>query len=54
MDSGAKGHVQYSKHAKQDNPMDSLKYGAGDHGVQRAPGEEEDSEVALLDRRGAK
>ncbi|USP76018.1 hypothetical protein yc1106_03292 [Curvularia clavata] len=54
VDPGAKGHVQYFKHAKQDNPMDSLKYGAGDHGVQRAPGEEEDSEEALLDRRGAK
>ncbi|RAR08273.1 Nop-like protein [Stemphylium lycopersici] len=52
-DPRAKGHVQYAKHARQDNPMDSLKHGAGDHGVQPAPGEEQESEESLLNKRGA-
>jgi hypothetical protein len=52
-DPGAKGHQRYAKHAKQDNPMDSLKHGAGDHNVEAAPGEEELSQDQLLDKRGA-
>jgi hypothetical protein len=52
-DPRAKGHVQYAKHARQDNPMDSLKHGAGSHDVEAAPGEEEESQEALLNKRGA-
>lgn len=51
---GAKGHDQYAKHAKQDNPLDSVKHGARSHDVEAAPGEEELSQDQLLDRRGAK
>lgn len=43
-DPRAKGHAQYFKYARQDNPMDSLKHGAGNHGVEAAPGEEEESQ----------
>ncbi|KAF1839479.1 hypothetical protein BDW02DRAFT_539722 [Decorospora gaudefroyi] len=53
-DPRAKGHDQYAKHAQQDNPLNSLKHGAGSHNVEAAPGEEQDSQDALLDRRGAK
>jgi hypothetical protein len=53
-DPRAKGHVQYAKHARQDNPMDSLKHGADSHDVEAAPGEEEESQEALLAKRGAK
>jgi hypothetical protein len=52
-DPRAKGHQQYAKHARQENPMDSLKHGAGDHNVEAAPGEEELSQDQLLDKRGA-
>jgi hypothetical protein len=53
-DPRAKGHAQYAKHARQDNPMDSLKHGAGSHDVEAAPGEELESQDALLEKRGAK
>jgi len=53
-DPRAKGHDQYAKHARQDNPYDSLKHGAGSHGVEAAPGEEEETQDALLEKRGAK
>ncbi|OAL03874.1 hypothetical protein IQ06DRAFT_291530 [Phaeosphaeriaceae sp. SRC1lsM3a] len=52
-DPRAKGHAQYLKHARQDNPMDSLKHGAGSHDVEAAPGEELESQEALLKKRGA-
>lgn len=52
-DPRAKGHAQYLKHARQDNPMDSLKHGAGSHDVKAAPGEELESQEALLKKRGA-
>ncbi|KAH7116039.1 hypothetical protein B0J11DRAFT_584073 [Dendryphion nanum] len=48
----AKGHDRYAKHIRQDNPFD--RNAAGEHDVQPAPGEEELSQDALLDRRGAK
>jgi hypothetical protein len=53
-DPRAKGHDQYAKHARQDNPMNSLKHGAGSHDVEAAPGEEEEGQDALLNKRGAK
>jgi hypothetical protein len=53
-DPRAKGHDRYAKHAKQDNPMDSLKYGAVSHDVEAAPGEELETQEALLEKRGAK
>jgi hypothetical protein len=46
LDPRAKGHDQYAKHARQDNPMNSLKHGAGSHNVDAAPGEEEESQGA--------
>lgn len=51
-DPGAKGNVRYAKHSKHDNPFTSLKTGAGDHNVEAAPGEEEDSQETLLKKRG--
>lgn len=53
-DPKAKGHERYAKHARQDNPMDSLKHGAGSHDVEAAPGEELETQDALLDKRGAR
>jgi hypothetical protein len=53
-DPRAKGHDQYAKHARQDNPFDSLKHGARNHNVEAAPGEEELTQDQLLDKRGAK
>lgn len=53
-DPRAKGHASYAKHARQNNPLDSLKHGAGSHDVEAAPGEEEISQEDLLDRRGAR
>ncbi|KAF2739063.1 hypothetical protein EJ04DRAFT_458518 [Polyplosphaeria fusca] len=51
-DPRAKGHDRYAKHARQNNPYDTM---AGtDHGVEPAPGEEDMSQDALLDNRGAK
>ncbi|KAJ4351794.1 uncharacterized protein N0V89_007138 [Didymosphaeria variabile] len=51
-DSRAKGSDQYYKHARQGNDFD--KFAKAGHGVQAASGEEEDTQDALLDRRGAK
>ncbi len=53
-DPRAKGHDRYAKHARQDNPFDSMKHGAGSHDVDPAPGEEDMGQDELLDRRGAK
>lgn len=53
-DPRAKGSAQYTKHVRQDNPLDSLKHGAGSHNVEAAPGEEELRQDELLDKRGAK
>ncbi|KAL5118128.1 hypothetical protein ACEQ8H_003963 [Pleosporales sp. CAS-2024a] len=53
-DPRAKGHARYLKHARQDNPLDSLKHGAGNHDVEAAPGEELETQDALLEKRGAK
>lgn len=53
-DPRAKGHDRYAKHARQENPLDSSKHGAGTHDVEAAPGEEELGQEELLDRRGAK
>lgn len=50
----AKGSARYAKHARQDNPLDSLNHGAGSHDVEAAPGEEELTQCELLDKRGAK
>ena len=53
-DPGAKGNVRYAKYAKHDNPFSSLATGAKDHNVEPAPGEEEDSQETLLNKRGLK
>lgn len=53
-DPRAKGHDQYAKHARQDNPLSSSKHGAKSHDVEAAPGEEELVQDELLDKRGAK
>lgn len=52
---GAKGHDRGAKHAlnRTDNPLDSLKHGAGSHNVEAAPGEEQLSQNELLEKRGA-
>lgn len=50
----AKGHDRHAKHARQDNPLDSLKHGAGSHDVEVAPDEELETQGALLEKRGAK
>lgn len=54
LDPRAKGHDQYAKHARQDNPHDSLKHGAGSHDVEAAPGEEDLGQDTLLNKRRAK
>ncbi|CAO2654779.1 Nn.00g115120.m01.CDS01 [Neocucurbitaria sp. VM-36] len=53
-DPRAKGHDQYAKHARQDNPYESLKHGSASHDVDAAPGEEELGQDELLSKRGAK
>lgn len=52
-DPRAKGRAQYAKHARQDEPLSSLKHGAESHDVEAAPGEEFESQDALLNKRGA-
>lgn len=53
-DPRSKGHDQYAKHARQDNPLDSSRHGATSHDVEAAPGEEEIRQEGLLEKRGAK
>ncbi|KAL6710223.1 hypothetical protein ACN47E_009169 [Coniothyrium glycines] len=53
-DPRAKGDNRYFKHARQDNPFNSLQHGAGDHNVEPAPGEELLSQDEILAKRGAK
>lgn len=48
----SKGHDRYDKHTKQ-KESDLERYGGEGAGVDRAPGEENDDEDAVRDRKGA-